>query len=666
MVKSTFITSPYSLEKLLIRLSKNGGLESLEEVMSGEVGGKEELSKTLEQIKEPSNSGILKLLRGDISPELGLKEIVEGLAEKQNLKVGKLRKTLRDGLITLLKAKPATASQMTLTNVLKMMVESSSDELLDRLVTHVKDRKEIHQQVSEAGITKTKLIKAIMETDSGTEKPTDDNFEKEGTVLGDKINSPQVKWLKYNLRSKGINESGYAPIMRNEAKIVTYAEREYNVELQKTTSKKKHLGNYILTLEWPPLYELIFGRKEIKFEVDNTYKAETVIADNAVDYLEEVVSIPQASILLPKLKGATTSRPLIKKKKKVNPFLIRLLKDRGVRPIDAILNDFSKREYISEDAISEIVEEGYDSNTEYYYSDLFDIIVKGVKNESITGLDKDETDAFSSIINEILDDYASEFENQVEDITTRYEGDGKTLVAIPKENVDFIASFEEIIADERIKRITTALGIKNPSVSSRLIRPKQTDVGPRLRSGRFGERETEESTSLVTGEEIERPKRQEKDVGVGYISTALDNFLKTNANRVIYRMSMKGDIWYKDVDYYIGKADARTAFQAYYNMAFLYGSKLQSATEKLNSKINSDDKSEVKKAIEDFVEVLNTELKEFKDNVIQAIQDKVNDIVKDPADYSNEIPLDKDGVSFLKRLERILIIKKVDTDITEV
>jgi len=650
MVKSTFITSPYPLEKLLIRLSKSGGLESLEEVMSGEVGGKEELSKTLEQIKEPSNSGILKLLKGELS------ETVERLAESQNIKVGKLRSTLRAGLSKLLKAKPATASKMTLTNVLKMMVESPSDELLDRLVTLVKDRKEIHQQVSEAGITKTKLIKAIMETDSGTEKPTDETF----------VESPQVKWLKYNLRSKGINESGYAPIMRNEAKIVTYAEREYNVELQKTTSKKKHLGNYILTLEWPPLYELIFGRKEIKFEVDNTYKAETVIADNAVDYLEEVVSIPQASVLLPKLKGATTSRPLIKKKKKVNPFLIRLLEDRGVRPIDAILNDFAKREYVSEAVISEIVEEGYDSNTEYYYADLFDIIVKGVKNESITGLDKDETDAFSAIVKEILDDYVSEFENQVEDVITRYEGDGKTLVAIPKENVDFIAEFESVIEDERIKRITTALGIKNPSVSSRLIRPKQTDVGPRLRSGRFGERGTEETTSLVTGQEIERPKRQEKDVGVGYISTALDNFLKTNANRVIYRMSMKGDIWYKDVDYYIGKADARTAFQAYYNMAFLYGSKLQSATEKLNSKINSDDKSEVKKAIEDFIEVLNTELKEFKDNVIQAIQDKVNDIVKDPADYSNEIPLDKDGVSFLKRLERILIIKKVDTDITEV
>ena len=661
MVKSTFITSPYPLEKLLIRLSKSGGLESLEEVMSGEVGGKEQLSKTLEQIKEPSNSGILKLLKGELS------ETVERLAEKQNIKVGKLRSTLRAGLSKLLKAKPDTASQMTLTSVLKMMVESPSDELLDRLVTLVKGRVRIDQQVSEAGITKTKLIRAIMETDSGTEKPTDDNFEKKGTVLGDKINSPQVKWLKYNLRSKGINESGYAPIMRNEAKIVTYAEREYNVDLQKTTKEKKHLGNYILTLEWPPLYELIFGRKEIKFEVDNTYKAETVISDNAVDYLEEVVSIPQASILLPKLKGATTSRPLIKKKKKVNPFLIRLLEDRGVRPIDDILNDFAKREYISEAVISEIVEEGYDSNTEYYYADLFDIIVKGVKNESITGLDKDETDAFSSIVNDILEDEDSEdFENQAENVTTRYEGDGKTLVAIPKENVDFITEFEAVISDERIKRITTALGIKNPSVSSRLIRPKQTDVGPRLRSGRFGERGTEEATSLVTGEEIERPKRQEKDVGVGSVSTALDNFLKTNANRVIYRMSMKGDIVYKDLDYYIGKADARTAFQAYYNMAYLYGSKLQSATEKLNSKINSDDKSEVKKAIEDFVEVLNTELKEFKDNVIQAIQEKVDDIVKDPADYSNEIPLDKDGVSFLKRLERILIIKKVDTDIKEV
>ena len=653
MVKSTFITSPYSLEKLLIRLSKNGGLESLEEVMSGEVGGKEELSKTLEQIEEPSNSGILKLLKGELS------ETVERLAESQNIKVGKLRSTLRAGLSKLLKAKPATASQMTLTSVLKMMVESPSDELLDRLVTLVKDRVRIDQQVSEAGITKTKLIKAIMETDSGTEKPTDDNFEKKGTVLGDKINSPQVKWLKYNLRSKGINESGYAPIMKNEARIVSYAEREYNVDLQKTTKEKKHLGNYILTLEWPPLYELIFGRKEIKFEVDNEYEAETVIADNAVDYLEEVVSIPQASILLPKIKGATTKRPLIKKKKKVNPFLIRLLEDRGVRPIDDILNDFAKREYISEDAISEIVEEGYDSNTEYYYADLFDIIVKGVKNESITGLDKDETDSFSSIINEILEEEDSEdFENDIEDFTTRYEGGGKTLVAIPKENVDFIEAFDAVIADERIKRITTALGIKNPNVSFRSVKPIE-GVTPQ-------ERGKETVTSLVTGEEIETPKRQESTITGGSVSTALDNFLKTNANRVIYRMSMKGDIDYKDVDYYIGKADARTAFQAYYNMAYLYGSKLQSATEKLNSKINSDDKSEVKKAIEDFIEVLNTELKEFKDNVFQSIQEKVNDIVKDPADYSNEIPLDKDGVSFLKRLERILIIKKVDTDITEV
>lgn len=643
MVKSTFITSPYPLEKLLIRLSKSGGLESLEEVMSGEVGGKEELSKTLEQIKEPSNSGILKLLKGELS------ETVESLAEKQNIKVGKLRSTLRAGLSKLLKAKPDTASQMTLTNVLKMMVESPSDELLDRLVTLVKDRVKIDQQVSEAGITKTKLIKAIMETDSGTEKPTDETF----------VESPQVKWLKYNLRAKGINESGYAPIKRNEAKIVTYAEREYNVDLQKTTKEKKHLGNYILTLEWPPLYELIFGRKEIKFEVENEYEAETVIDDNAVDYLEEVVSIPKASILLPKLRGATTSRPLIKKKKKVNPFLIRLLKDPTVRPIDDILNDFAKREYISEAVISEIIEEGYDSNTEYYYADLFDIIVKGVKNESITGLDKDETDAFSSIINKILEDEDSDdFENQVENVTTRYEGDGKTLVAIPKENVDFITEFEAVISDERIKRITTALGIKNPNVSFRSVKPIE-GVAPQ-------ERGKETVTSLVTGEEIERPKRQESSITGGSVSTALDNFLKTNANRVIYRMSMKGDIDYKDVDYYIGKADARTAFQAYYNMAYLYGSKLQSATEKLNSKINSDDKSEVKKAIEDFVEVLNTELKEFKDNVIQAIQDKVDDIVKDPADYSNEIPLDKDGVSFLKRLERILIIKKVDTDITEV
>ena len=191
--------------------------------------------------------------------------------------------------------------------------------------------------------------------------------------------------------------------------------------------------------------------------------------------------------------------------------MIRLLEDRGVRPIDDILNDFAKREYISEAVISEIVEEGYDSNTEYYYADLFDIIVKGVKNESITGLDKDETDAFSSIVNDILEDEDSEdFENQAENVTTRYEGDGKTLVAIPKENVDFITEFEAVISDERIKRITTALGIKNPSVSSRLIRPKQTDVGPRLRSGRFGERGTEEATSLVTGEEIERPKRQER------------------------------------------------------------------------------------------------------------------------------------------------------------
>jgi len=105
MVKSTFITSPYPLEKLLIRLSKSGGLESLEEVMSGEVGGKEELSKTLEQIKEPSNSGILKLLKGELS------ETVERLAESQNIKVGKLRSTLRAGLSKLLKAKPATASK---------------------------------------------------------------------------------------------------------------------------------------------------------------------------------------------------------------------------------------------------------------------------------------------------------------------------------------------------------------------------------------------------------------------------------------------------------------------------------------------------------------------------------------------------------------------------
>lgn len=663
----SMVNRSYSIEKLLLDIQR-GRVEELEEIMAGKATGKNKLIQILEPFsEEPSNSGILKLLKGELS------ETVESLAEKQNIKVGKLRSTLRAGLSKLLKAKPVTASQMTLTNVLKMMVESPSDELLDRLVTLVKDRKEIHQQVSEAGITKTKLIKAIMETDSGTEKPTDETF----------VESPQVKWLKYNLRAKvgGINESGYAPIMKNEAKIVTYAEREYKVDLQKTTKKKKQLGNYILTLEWPPLYELIFGRKEIKFEVDNTYKAETVIADNAVDYLEEVVSIPQASILLPQLKGATTSRPLIKKKKKVNPFLIRLLEDDTVRPIDDILNDFAKREYVSEAVISEIIEEGYDSNTEYYYADLFDIIVKGVKNESITGLDKDETDAFSSIINKILEDEDSaDFENQVEDITTRYEGDGKTLVAIPKENVDFIEAFDVVISDERVKRITTALGIKNPNVSFRSVKPiegtgrlsgpKQSVKGEKgsniLIPATPQERKKETAISEVTGQEIERPKRQESSITGGSVSTALDNFLKTNANRVIYRMSMKGDIDYKDVDYYIGKADARTAFQAYYNMAYLYGSKLQSATEKLNSKINSDDKSEVKKAIEDFVEVLNTELKEFKDNVIQAIQDKVDDIVKDPADYSNEIPLDKDGVSFLKRLERILIIKKDDTDIKEV
>ena len=99
MVDMSMVNRSYSIEKLLLDIQR-GRVEELEEIMAGKATGKNKLIQILEPFsEEPSNSGILKLLKGELS------ETVESLAEKQNIKVGKLRSTLRAGLSKLSKAR---------------------------------------------------------------------------------------------------------------------------------------------------------------------------------------------------------------------------------------------------------------------------------------------------------------------------------------------------------------------------------------------------------------------------------------------------------------------------------------------------------------------------------------------------------------------------------
>ena len=658
------VNRSYSIEKLLLDIQR-GRVEELEEIMAGKATGKNKLIQILEPFsKEPSNSGILKLLRGDISPELGLKEIVEGLAEKQNLKVGKLRKTLRDGLITLLKAKPATTSKMTLVGALKTMIDSPSDELLDRIFTLSKERADIRKDISDAKTNKTELLQAILKTDMGTKKP--ENIEEF-------LNSPQVKWLSYSSRfSLGRSvafesgrkdaekqtkpprvlgpptEEGKKPKFYPSGSLQGFVEMQnYRSTLENEIESQPNFTRDIdrimgIEVDWPPLYDLIFGKKEAVFEIKKSYKVLDVVDSMAYEYLLLLQRIKNSASLYPKIKGQRLDTKLIKTGQGLNPYLVELLRSESADFLGDTLGNINIQEYLSNDAIDEIVNAGITRKDwvksdrrsfDYYYSDLYDAIV------NVEGSELDDKD--KKALSDILE---GQFKTQYEGLKSE-EGlstvkiydkavsKGKNIVEIPKDS-EFSTYFEDIIENETVQNILNRVGIKNPNVFSRQVR---------LESKR--------------GIDTEYSKPFEYN---------LREILPEPADKVIYRLALKGDIKMdKNVNYYSTTPDSLVAFQTYYNLLWVYGEGIVDKAEKLNEVVNlyestqgQEGEDEVEDAVEEFKNHLTDGLEQFILDLNKGIKEKLKDIVSRKEHYENET---ESGL--LRTLRRNLFVAYDDIDL---
>ena len=157
----SFVSPNYSIDRLLMDLYK-GRMEDFREIMEGKFIGKMKITSLLSSITSNTNDAANKALKGEFS------EVVDRLAEKQNITAMKFRRKVTKPLATLLKLREG---QRTLVGTIRQLVDAPSDELVQALGAFAFERKTISQEVPDANTTKTKLIQAIASTDAGSKKP---------------------------------------------------------------------------------------------------------------------------------------------------------------------------------------------------------------------------------------------------------------------------------------------------------------------------------------------------------------------------------------------------------------------------------------------------------------------------------------------------------------
>lgn len=692
MVEMSFVNNSYSVDKLLYDLHR-GRKDELVEIMQGKLNGKAKLIdilKVVEGDKGGLNDAASKALSGIFLPA------VEKLAEREGIKTNKLKRNLRLGLVELLKLR---GSKLTLTDTLKQLVESPTDELVDKLQTFIVGLDNIKRPLSDANISKTDLINAIRNTQIGKAKPTEENFNT----------SPQVMYLSYSASfslgratpkpklkdNEGVRattgqvdekgnailltsgkDTGYELIHNNTMRIVGQIQSKHDTfDMQ--------YDDYYITLTYPPMYEKIFGKSEIIFQVDNEYSVNTINASKARDYLLAVARTQKSTSLFPKIKGLKQgSTALLRKGKNINPYLTNLLDSESVEMMDDLLRGISFQEYLTDDLIKDVIfgemnqkerrDATLDKTKRYYYSDIFNAISGAINETQVGSLSEQDRKALSSAVNSSLEkrDSDSKLKSGIENKDyTIYENRGEAdhdIIAIDKKSGMNIA-FEKVIGDSSVKTILNRADIKNPYLSSRKVKGLQESNNRQenawvLEEGGENPKNLKEFGKEPRQERSGTPQKTKTESG-SIISLELDDALDEQSNRIIYNMALKGDISLdNNLNYYATKDDANVAFQAYFNLAWSIGDNIKSLSEKVDLVIDQEDAEidDIVDAVDKLKDEISEALKTLKESLITSIQEKLEDIVKRKEHYANEVSED-----LFTMLVDGNFIKLKDTDITE-
>ena len=619
----SFVTANYTLEKLLLDLQR-GRLEDLQEILSGEFDGKKRLLELLSPIEGNSNGDASAALKGVFS------STVESVAEKKNMTPLKFRRAVTKPLASLLKSRPKKVEELTLVGVIRKLIESPSDDLVEKLMVLSTDREDIGQEISAANTNRTELIDAIRSTSVGVQEPTEDNFDT----------LPQVNWLKYSLvlglrsQKKVVRSSGFLEIEGSTQRMIDMVKETKDFDEAKDIKE--------IRLDYPRLYELIFGKKEMVYNIEESYEALEATNEDAREYLLFLNRNTKVSALYPKLNAGSLNMSLVKKGNKLNPYLLDMLRSDSVDYLNDTLGKVASESYISSETIQSAKadvsigeqpiprkeREAVDrANISYYYYELFDIISSAIlknkdrlKNYKLDDKDIDaiieqaeEADAPQSVI-DIINKTYSFYSGQSEDDddalvitqTARTERGlrrgPKDIVEMEKES-DIDETFQDILDEDDVKIILNRVGVANPRVISRVKRTGDSNV--REVVGSLGE-------NIMEKEDI--------------------------ANQVVYLLAMRDELRYKKVDYFTPSNDPLIVFQIYYNLAWTFDSNIENSTDALTRTLMQDDttNAEKKQEVQKFIKQLDEDLVSLENNITKSVNDKLKDIADRPRYYENE------------------------------
>jgi len=627
----SFVTANYTLEKLLLDLQR-GRLEDLQEILSGEFDGKKRLLELLSPIEGNSNGDASAALKGVFS------STVESVAEKKNMTPLKFRRAVTKPLASLLKSRPKKVEELTLVGVIRKLIESPSDDLVEKLMVLSTDREDIGQEISAANTNRTELIDAIRSTSVGVQEPTEDNFDT----------LPQVNWVKYSLvlglrsQKKVVRSSGFLEIEGSTQRMIDMVKETKDFDEAKDIKE--------IRIDYPRLYDLIFGKKEMVYNIEESYEALEPTNEDAREYLLFLNRNTKVSALYPKLNAGSLNMSLVKKGNKLNPYLLDMLRSDSVDYLNDTLGKVASESYISSETIQsakadvsigeqpiprkerEVVDR---ANLSYYYYELFDIISSAIlknedrlKNYKLDDKDIDaiieqaeEADAPQSVI-DIINKTYSFYSGQSEDDddalvitqTARTERGlrrgPKDIVEMEKES-DIDETFQDILDEDTVKIILNRVGIANPRVISRITRKnpygflRTKDENVRESVGSLGE-------NIMEKEDI--------------------------ANQVVYLLAMRDELRYKKVDYFTPSNDPLIVFQIYYNLAWTFDSNIENSTDALTRTLMQDDttNAEKKQEVQKFINQLDEDLVSLENNITKSVNDKLKDIADRPRYYENE------------------------------
>ena len=630
-MSKSFVTSNYTLERLLLDLQR-GRLEDLQEILSGDFKGKTILLELLSPIEGNTNDAASKALKGVFS------STVESVAEKKNMTPLKFRRAITKPLASLLKSRPKKVEELTLVGVIRKLIKSPSDDLVEKLMVLSTERQEISKDIGRANTNKTELIDAIRSTSVGVQEPTEDNFDT----------LPQVNWLKYSLvlglrsQKKVVRSSGFLEIEGSTQRMIDMVKETKDFDEAKDIKE--------IRLDYPRLYELIVGQKEMVYNIEESYEALEATNEDAREYLLFLNRNTKVSALYPKLNAGSLNMSIVKKGNKLNPYLLDMLKSESVDYLNDTLGKVASESYISNETIQSAKadvsigeqpiprkeREAVDrANISYYYYELFDIISSAIlknkdrlKNYKLDDKDIDaiieqaeEADAPQSVI-DIINKTYSFYSGQSEDDddilvitqTARTERGlrrgPKDIVEMEKES-DIDEVFQDILDEDDVKIILNRVGVANPRVISRITRKnpygflRTKDENVRESVGSLGE-------NIMEKEDI--------------------------ANQVVYLLAMRDELRYKKVDYFTPSNDPLIVFQIYYNLAWTFDSNIENSTDALTRTLMQDDTTdaEKKQEVQKFIEQLDEDLVSLENNITKSVNDKLKDIADRPRYYENE------------------------------